>query len=119
MYNLGMSRSIGRFYENRAACYLKEVGHEIIMRNFYTPYGEIDIITLFKNKIRFVEVKYLTKVSKIYPIEKINLVKLRRIYFSIAYLFKYTKIKNYQVDSVSLYFKNKNLIIEYLEDLRL
>jgi len=114
-----MSRRIGFFYENKAIKFLKSNGHEIIYKNFYTPYGEIDIITYFMGKIRFIEVKYLSKIYKILPVEKINLSKLRKIYFSIAYLQKFSKFNNYQVDAVSLYFKNKILIAEYLEDLRL
>ena len=114
-----MSRSTGMFYENHAVKYLKGIGHEFIYKNFYSPYGEIDIITYYLGKIRFIEVKYLQRVNKIYPVEKINLSKLRKIFFSIAYLKKYSKFNSYQVDAVSLYFKNKELIIEYLEDLRL
>jgi putative endonuclease len=114
-----MNVSVGRYFESQAVNYLKNSGHELVFRNFYSPYGEIDIITVFKNKIRFIEVKFLSRVAKIYPIEKVNISKLRKIFFSIAYLKRFTKIRNYQVDSVSLYFKNKKLIIEYLEDLRL
>lgn len=114
-----MSRSLGRFYENKALQYLKSIGHEFIYKNFYSPYGEIDIITFFQGRLRFIEVKYLTSTSKIMPIEKINLIKLRKIYFTIAYLKKFSRFDKYQVDAVSLYFKNKKLVIEYLEDLRL
>jgi len=114
-----MSISTGRFYENKAVRFLKNLGHDFIYKNFYSPYGEIDIITYFQGKIRFIEVKYLSKTNKIMPIEKINLSKLRKIFFSIAYLKKYSKFSNYQVDAISMYFKDKALIIEYLEDLRL
>lgn len=114
-----MNTSLGRFYENKAINYIREMGHEIISKNFYSPYGEIDIISFYKGKIRFVEVKYLSKINKIMPVEKINLSKLRKIFFSIAYLKKFSRFEKYQVDAVSLYFKNKKLIIEYLEDLRL
>jgi putative endonuclease len=114
-----MNRSAGYFYENKAIIFLKKKGHEIIYKNFYSPYGEIDLITFYQGKIRFIEVKYLSKINKLMPIEKINIAKLRRIFFSIAYLKKFSRINNYQVDAVSLYFKNKKLITEYLEDLRL
>lgn len=114
-----MSISTGRFYENRAIKYLKSLGHEFIYKNFFSPYGEIDIITYFQGKIRFIEVKYLSSTKKLMPIEKINKGKLRKIFFTIAYLKKFSKFNNYQVDAVSLYFKDKNLITEYLEDLRL
>jgi putative endonuclease len=114
-----MNVALGRYFESQAAKYLKNLGHEVVVRNFYSPYGEIDIISIFNNKIRFIEVKFLSRLGKISPVEKINTSKLRKIFFSIAYLKKFSKIKNYQVDSVGMYFKNNKLIIEYLEDLRL
>ncbi len=114
-----MNRSLGSFYERKAIEYLTSSGHDYIYKNFHTPYGEIDIISFFQGKIRFIEVKYLTKINKIMPIEKINQIKLRKIFFSIAYLRKFSKFNKYQVDAVSIYFKDKKLIIEYLEDLRL
>lgn len=114
-----MSVSTGRYFENQAKRYLINIGHEFIYKNFYSPYGEIDLITYYKGMIRFIEVKYLKKTDKIFPIEKINLSKLRKIFFSIAYLQKFSKFSNYQVDAISIYFKNKKLNFEYLEDLRL
>lgn len=114
-----MNVAVGRFFERKAISYLQSIGHEFIYKNFYSPYGEIDIITFYQSKIRFIEVKYLSSSKKISPVQKIDYSKLRRIFFSIAYLKKFSNFKNYQVDSVSLYFKNKKLIIQYLEDLRL
>jgi Holliday junction resolvase-like predicted endonuclease len=109
----------GRYFEKKVKEYLKKEGHEIIFGNFYTPYGEIDIISIYQNKIRFIEVKYLSKVTKIFPILKIDLSKVRRIFFSISYLKKYCRIKNYQVDAVSVFYKDHELNFRYLEDLRM
>lgn len=38
------NRQIGSKYEQLAADYLKKQGYCIVERNYYTPYGEIDII---------------------------------------------------------------------------
>lgn len=113
------SVSKGRFFEKKVADYLIKLGHTIIFRNFFSPYGEIDLISEYKGKIYFTEVKYLTKLNKIYPVEKIDNSKIRRIYLSISYLKKFSKIRNYQVDSISVYFKAGNLVFENYPDLRL
>lgn len=113
------SRSVGKFYENEVVKFLTKKGHTIIFRNFFTPYGEIDLISEFNSKVYFTEVKFLSKINKIYPIQKIDSAKIKRIYFSISYLKKFCRIKNYQVDSVCTYFKDKKLTFEYYPDLRI
>lgn len=114
-----MNISRGRFFENKAAEYLKSLGHQIIIKNFYTPYGEIDLISEYKGKVYFTEVKYLNKTNKLHPIQKVDNSKIRRIFLSISYLKKFSKIKNYQVDSISVYFKVGKLVFECYQDLRL
>ncbi len=49
--------SLGRMGEAIAARYLEKQGYIILERNYRTPYGEIDIISLHRNCIVFVEVK--------------------------------------------------------------
>jgi putative endonuclease len=120
-----MNVSRGRYFENKAANFLIKAGHVILTKNFYTPFGEIDIISVFENKVYFTEVKFLTKSNKLNPVQKIDLSKIRRIYLSISYLKRFCKIKNYQVDSLSLYYRNHRitlqaeLVFEHYQDLRL
>jgi putative endonuclease len=114
-----MSISTGRFYENKVKNFLVSKGFNIVKSNFYTPYGEIDLIAEKDHKIYFVEVKYLKKNKIINPVKKIDLSKIRRIFLSISYLKKFCRVVNYQVDSYSLYFKNGKLIFECYPDLRL
>jgi Holliday junction resolvase-like predicted endonuclease len=114
-----MSVATGRFFENKVKNYLKKQNHTIITSNFYSPFGEIDLITEKDRKIYFIEVKYLNKTNIINPIQKIDLSKIRRIFLSISYLKKFCKIINYQVDSYCVFFRNGNLIFECYPDLRL
>lgn len=114
-----MSISKGRFFENKVKEYLKKNNFNIIASNFFTPYGEIDIISEKDKKIFFIEVKYLSKVRIINPIKKIDKAKIRRIFLSISYLKKFCRIVNYQVDSYSVYFKGGKVIFECYPDLRL
>lgn len=114
-----MNVSRGRYFENKVKEHLKNNKFNILTSNFFTPYGEIDLIAEKDKKIYFIEVKYLSKLNIINPIKKIDIPKLRRIYFSISYLKKFCKILNYQVDSYSVYFKKGNITFEYYPDLRL
>jgi len=47
----------GYVAENQAARHLKRQGYRIVMRNYRTPVGEIDIIAREGNHLVFVEVK--------------------------------------------------------------
>lgn len=114
-----MNVSRGRFFEKKVKEYLIKNRFNILTSNFYTPYGEIDLITEKNKKIYFIEVKYLSKSNIINPIKKIDNPKIRRIYLSISYLKKFCKISNFQVDSYSVYFKNGLLNFECYPDLRL
>jgi putative endonuclease len=114
-----MNISRGRYYENKVKEFLKERGFNILTSNFYSPYGEIDIISEKDKKIYFIEVKYLTKLNIMNPIRKIDIGKVRRIFLSISYLKKFCRIKNFQVDSYSVYFKNGKINFECYPDLRL
>lgn len=47
----------GRIGENAALAYLTKLGYSLITRNYFTRYGEIDIIVKNDNYIVFTEVK--------------------------------------------------------------
>ena len=49
------NRQIGSKYEQLAADYLKKQGYCIVERNYYTPYGEIDIIAQQDEVLVFVD----------------------------------------------------------------
>ena len=51
------NQDLGNLGENLATNYLKKIGHEILKRNFRLQHAEIDIISLFEEKIHFTEVK--------------------------------------------------------------
>lgn len=50
-------RAIGNIGEDTACAYLEGKGYKIVLRNYYTRYGEIDIIANDKDFLVFVEVK--------------------------------------------------------------
>lgn len=51
---------VGKSGEDLAAEYLKSLGYKIIHRNYYSQYGEIDIIALDDDLLVFLEVKTRT-----------------------------------------------------------
>lgn len=59
-----MSKEKGKVYEERGCEYLRENGFEIIERNFFSRFGEIDIIALKDNVLHFIEVKGSEKYCK-------------------------------------------------------
>lgn len=51
------SSRLGKMGESAACEYLLSIGHVILERNYRTPYGEIDIISLEGDRTVFTEVK--------------------------------------------------------------
>ena len=71
---------LGRRGERAAARFLKRHrGHRIITANYRCPAGEIDLITLDKDTVVFVEVKTRTSVGPVAPFEAFGAHQQRRI----------------------------------------
>jgi putative endonuclease len=79
-----MSRDKGNQAEELAAKYLYENGYEIIERNFYSRFGEIDIIAYKDDTLHFVEVKsgedYEKAIQNITPTKLSRLIKTGDVY---------------------------------------
>ncbi len=101
----------GNLYEEKASEYLKSQNYKIVERNFYSRFGEIDIIA-FKDEIyHFVEVKGGKNFE---PIYNITPVKLNRV-IKTAYTFMNKKrIDNaFCIDALII----KNEEIEFIENI--
>ncbi|MCI8626213.1 MAG: YraN family protein [Lachnospiraceae bacterium] len=72
-------RAIGTEQEDLAAQYLTKAGYKILCRNFYSPFGELDLIAQEGETLVFCEVKYRTDTRMGYPVEAVSAVKLRRM----------------------------------------
>ncbi|WP_456480014.1 YraN family protein [Nautilia sp.] len=70
------TRKKGSFAEEKACEYLKNKGYKIVKRNFYTKFGEIDIIAFKDDVFHFVEVK---SGKTFEPVFNITPAKLKRI----------------------------------------
>jgi len=72
-----MSRAKGNLAEDRACTFLDEHGFMIVERNFYSRYGEIDIIASKDNVLHFIEVK--SGLDYELAIQNITPSKLRKL----------------------------------------
>lgn len=63
-----MSRAKGFEAEKKAVEYLESLGFEIIECNFFSRYGEIDIIAMKGENLHFIEVKSGVNFNPIYAV---------------------------------------------------
>ncbi len=79
-----MSRAKGNIAEDKAVLFLEERGYFIAERNFYSRFGEVDIIATKDDVLHFVEVKsgedYELAVQNITPSKINKLVKTAHVY---------------------------------------
>jgi len=85
-----MSRAKGDAGEEKACSYLRSVGFDIIDRNVYSRFGEIDIIGVKDEVLHFIEVKsgidYESAVQNITP------TKLHRFLLTVESYLKKNKL---------------------------
>ncbi len=94
-----MSRAKGTLAEEKACSFLRAEGFEIIDRNVYSRFGEIDIIAMKGEVLHFVEVKssndYETAVQNITP------TKMQRFLQTVAsYQKKHQLDLEYCIDGI-------------------
>lgn len=79
-----MSRQKGNLAEDRASEFLLEKGFSLVERNFYSRFGEIDIITIKDEVLHFIEVKsgldYESAIQNITPKKLSRLIKTGDVY---------------------------------------
>jgi putative endonuclease len=75
----------GNHYETMAAEYLKNKGYEIILQNFFSKNGEIDIIAKDTDTLVFCEVKYRSNTRYGLPEEAVDYRKQDKIRKTAAY----------------------------------
>jgi putative endonuclease len=79
-----MSRAKGNLAEDRACRFLDENGFMIVERNFYSSFGEIDIIATKDEVLHFIEVKsgldFETAIQNITPKKLSKLLRTGDVY---------------------------------------
>ena len=105
------SREIGNLAENKAVEFLEKNNYKIVERNFYSRFGEIDIIAMKDKIYHFVEVK---SGNSFEPIYNITPTKLKKITKTMNFYLKKFKINNaYQIDAIII----KNNSIEMIKNI--
>lgn len=115
-----MSRKIGLEYEKMALNYLKEKEYEEIDKNYYSRFGEIDLICkdLKKKELVFVEVKYRKNANYGSGIEYITKSKQKKLVITAKKYLKEKKLEDipYRFDIISILGVKFKEEIEHIEN---
>lgn len=112
-------RNTGNYGEDLASKFLKDLGYEIIERNYFYGHGEIDIISKDGNDLVFVEVKYRRNLEFGPPELSISKGKQKLIRRTVeAYLFeKGIKDQPCRIDIIAiLHLKDEKPTINHIID---
>lgn len=102
---------IGILGEQIATNYLKSKNYKIVDRNYFSKYGEIDIIAYFEKTVIFIEVKTRKDDNFVYASESVNYKKIRNIKNTAKdFIFK-NSLFNYNIrfDIVECYWKDRKV----------
>lgn len=112
------NRDLGNWGENKAEEYLRKHEYEIIAKNFYSYYGEIDIIAKDKNELIFCEVKTRRNIQYGMPIDAVNKYKQKHIYLTAKYYLYKNHIKNtfIRFDIIEVYLINHITKINHIKN---
>lgn len=114
-------RTTGRIGEDAVASYLVSNGHTILERNWRGGHLEVDIISLDKNGLHFVEIKTRTGDGAQAPEEKVGWIKQKRI---IAAANRYlNKVKTTMMEAQEIFFDvaavtigSKGIVVRYFPE---
>ncbi|MPQ32318.1 YraN family protein [Clostridium estertheticum] len=114
------NKDIGKFGEEIAETFLKNLGYKVIDKNFSCKCGEIDIIAIHKDYICFIEVKTRYGINFGIPAESVTLCKQHKIYKTAqVYILKKNIIdSNFRFDVIEVLLKNDNndFLVNHIED---
>lgn len=122
---------IGKIGENIGVSFLVKHGFSVVERNYRTKYGEIDIVALKANKLRFVEVKAITVKSfdhvhslRVTPTDHFTLEKYRKVVVSTETYMKHKNISQetpWQIDLACVYIipEKREGKVQYFENVSL
>lgn len=111
---LSNNSSIGYKYEDAALCFLESKALKLITRNYYSKYGEIDLVMLHRDTLVFVEVRARKNTKYGHPIETIDKKKQNKLTKTAFYYLStnkdYQKLP-YRFDAVTLVTNQDNRLM--------
>ncbi|OGC56335.1 YraN family protein [candidate division WWE3 bacterium RIFCSPLOWO2_12_FULL_36_10] len=114
-------KATGRKGEDIAATFLIDKGYDVLYRNWTCRWGELDLITKFKDVLVFVEVKFRSSLDFGYPYEAVNykkktiLARSIKRFLTISNLWDY----NWRLDLISIYVSGGNTNIKHFESIEM
>ncbi len=114
-----MSKRIGNLGESLAQDYLIKLGYHIITTNYYTRYGEIDIICMDNSEIVFVEVKTRTSTVAGYPENSLTERKIDSLNKTIAAYLQEHAMDNtaYRLDVIAILLTQQSQNIYHIRNI--
>jgi len=108
----------GRFGEKQALKYLVKKGYNILSYNYYSRYGEIDIVASRSGEIIFVEVKTRSSAQYGTPAEAVSRTKQRKMTLTAQ---DYTMKKNlydvsFRFDVIEVFLRPEGNSINHIEN---
>ena len=110
-------KEVGRIGESVAASFLERKGFTIVERNYRKPWGEIDLIAIKNNSVRFVEVKAVSResledisreINTYRPEEQVHPAKLQKVARTAEmYMNSNGDDRDYQIDVVGVFLEMK------------
>ena len=109
---------LGTKGEDIAVKYLEKIGCQILIRNFRSYYGEIDIIAKDKNEYVFVEVKTRTSDKFGKPVEAVDNTKQKHIYNTTEYYLYCKKLENAYIrfDIIEVYKRQDKFYVHHIKN---
>lgn len=111
-------RIFGNIGEELSQKYLKEIGYEILEKNFRCKQGEIDIIAKDKEEYVFIEVKTRSNLNYGKPREAVCNFKQKHIVKCTKYYLYIHNLNNVYVrfDVLEVYLNDERYKIEHLKN---
>ena len=114
-------QALGKLGEDLACSHLEKLGHTIIARNYRSGHLEIDIVSIDKDGIHFVEVKARRENIQAPPQESVDFAKQRRIASAAKGFLRSYKGPSYgsgecHFDVVAVIFTERTTLLEYIPD---
>lgn len=120
------AQQLGKWGEKLAAEFLVKQGYSILAENFYTPYGELDLIAEQVNQfnpdektIVFVEVKTRRSKSFGYPEDSVTPVKQEHLIAAAQYyLQEHPGLElDWRIDVIAIeYYQDLDPVIQHFEN---
>lgn len=113
-----MEKETGKLGEEYVAGKLRKKGYKILQRNYYSRFGEIDIIAEKGKILAFVEVKTREQGSMTHPLEAITISKQKRlIQTAQMFLLSYRGNGQPRFDAAAVFVRGGKVVsMEYFEN---